>query len=302
LGGSETHFILFLFRGFDFKKKQRMSKRIRQTNFLRKPLCSGTIEVEVIGNDSHVAKQFGSADAVFEKDASSIDFAIYFRPALTRAEAERVHVNVYYTGRWTTPNNHLFGQSVLPVAVGGSGDGQEILLGEELRYTVLPTHQLKWSRNGQLIEAVYWTLENNLVTHNTQNTLQLELHVEDKPFLKSVFGERVRHLTWFPPDTEPAAHGLAIDPRNMPLCCLAFMCRKKTKLAERRGASSRARPLAPFLEWPCDWDPFQRTLHCSYICHTTRNKHFMRLAGVRRLLVIQWDGARLLMASWWIQT
>lgn len=194
--------------------KKKMTKRVRQTNFSRKALCSGTIEVEVIGNDSYVAKQFGQTDAVFEKDASSIDFALYFRPALTRAEAERAHVNVFYTGKWTTPNNHLFGKSVLPHSE--KGDGDEILLGEELRYTVHPTHQLKWSRNGQMIEAIYWTIENNLVTHNTQNTLLLELHIEDKPFLKSVFGPRVHHLSWFPPDIEPAAHGLAIDSRNIP--------------------------------------------------------------------------------------
>ncbi len=198
------------------EKNQKFGmKRSRQTSFSKKAVCSGTIEIEVIGTDNFVVKQFGPQDAVFEKDASSVDLAIYFRPALTRTEAERTHVNVMYVGKHTTQNNHLFGRTLVSRTRGGNE--QKLQLGEELSYTVYETHQLKWSPNGQLVEAFYITIENNLVVQNTQNTLQLETHIDLKPtFLKGLFHDRITLLEWFPPDVEPAAHGLKIDPSKIP--------------------------------------------------------------------------------------
>jgi hypothetical protein len=187
---------------------------------IKKILSGGTIEFQIFGAQDCAVKQLGGIeDAPFEHDVDSVDYAVYFRPALTWVQAQSAHVSVFYTGKEETPNRHVFGKRVAPET-----EGTHLIVREgELEYVLFDTHQIKvsWapdrSEPPSLVEAMYVTICNNLTETNSKNTLRLQPRVDMKQaYFATIFEGRVFSLDWFPPDVDPALFGLKIDPRKIP--------------------------------------------------------------------------------------
>lgn len=145
-------------------------------------------------------------------DSDSLDFAIYFRPPLSKNDAKRVRVSATYCGKkMMISSMHVFSSLVIPLKSGR----EHILLKGELEYLLFETHQLRTYNQGSVVGTLYVSFENNMVTPN-QDThdcwqLQLDLNLQLMPRL--VPGE---FLMWFPPDVDPQQYGLQIDPTLIP--------------------------------------------------------------------------------------
>lgn len=166
---------------------------------------------------SFAAKQLGPGDASFEDGLStdSIDYAVYFRPHLTYAQACDLQLSVSYCGQSTTPNKVLFQHTVMPAT-----HSPLVLRANELEYLCSDTHQLQVHGQGdeRQVIALYLTLCNNSIsTNGGALDLLLQPHVSMKSHLSGAFGaDRYRTLAWFPPDVDPTLWGLRIDARSIP--------------------------------------------------------------------------------------
>lgn len=167
-------------------------------------------------NASFAAKQLGPGDASFEDGLStdSIDYAVYFRPHLTYAQACDLQLSVSYCGQSTTPKTLLFQHTIMPTT-----HTTLVLRAGELEYLCSDTHQLQVRGQGHELQviALYLTLCNNNISTTSSLDLLLQPHVSMKTHLSGAFGaDRYQSLAWFPPDVDPTLWGLRIDARSIP--------------------------------------------------------------------------------------
>lgn len=136
------------------------------------------------------------------------EYVVHFRPPLARKDARRVHLSVVYCGDRIQEKPLLFSARLL-----GDAPGVPYSLGDDLRYELFETHQLRLY--GDTIGSAYLAFEDNLTTPNYDTHARYELRVDLTLHLmpRLIPGQ---FLMWFPPDVDPQAWGLRVDPTLIP--------------------------------------------------------------------------------------
>jgi len=190
-----------------------MKRRIHAVSNTRTVDCLRFSVSNLPPRTDYAIQHFSHPGASLEENEESMDFAIHFRPPLSRTAARNVHVGVVYCGqkiqRARTP--YLCHIQVLT----GSGGCKYSLRKDFLDYELFETHQLRTYNNDKTIGSLYLTFENNMTRPDHAVGVYIELKVDMtlKMLPRLLPGE---FLMWFPPDVDPAAYGINIDPRLIP--------------------------------------------------------------------------------------
>lgn len=190
--------------------------KMRQIAFDQSPIvesvCKHTLQFTLTNIPG--AKIAPLTDQDFDQ-VDSIDFAIIFQPPLTVDQATSAHVEILHY----KTTKVIFGQYVLPPilrACGAENGGAENggvdtleIQADELNYLLTETHQLHFNRTNETITIMFVK-----ISSHASAALQPDVDMHMRFF--GQFGTRFKFVDWFPPNVDPAAYGLRIDPRSIP--------------------------------------------------------------------------------------
>ena len=129
-------------------------------------------------------------------------------------QAAAAHVEIFHY----KTNKVIFGQYVFPstpttaaACGGGGGSGVETLeiQEDELNYLLTETHQLHFNRKNETITCMFVKISSH-ASAALQPEVDMHMH-----FFKQ-FGNQFHFVDWFPPNVDPVAFGLQINPSTIP--------------------------------------------------------------------------------------
>jgi len=151
-------------------------------------------------------------------DDTYVDYVVTFDPPILYEDACVSSLDARYSGsKNCTGSIHLNLVPEGPVST-------RILKEGELEYLVYPTHQLQvtnattapHSRDERVLR-LFFRAENNLLYSGGESDIKLQPALDMGALvLAPAFGPRFRGIEFFPPNINPADHGLDIDARDIP--------------------------------------------------------------------------------------
>jgi hypothetical protein len=172
-------------------------------------VCNNTLRVSINGTHDISVK------CVPEHDEEDTNVIVRLKPPVSRSQAQKTQLCITYIGDAAVEVTHttIFCAMLMPsieavrkhVVYRGQG---------ELEYECYETHQLRLNQSNE-ITHVYVSVFNAQTSAAVTAPLKLQTRIDMK--LHWLPNEcRMMPLRWFPPDLDPAEHGLRVDTRSVP--------------------------------------------------------------------------------------
>lgn len=181
-----------------------MSKRIKK----EAEACGGALRI-LLSRSAYTVVVNTAADTATASLDDSVQLIMRIKPPVPAEIATTTQLSVVYTAddECTTVFCHMIAPDSAVKRVTYRGDG-------ELEYGCYETHQVRYNRTGE-ITHVYVCVVNTQTSAAVTASLKLQTQLDMKLYWLPR-ESRMMPLRWFPPDLDPAEHGLRLDTRSVP--------------------------------------------------------------------------------------